>query len=85
MKLRKDSSSEKLLDNFFVKSRESQSKAIAMLLFNATLSELFVKYNTFQCSSGTLVFIIAKCAEAKTICTQQSMVDIDCKVQVRQI
>ena len=53
-KLRKNSSSEKLLDNFFTERHESQSKSIAMLLSNATLSWLFAKYNTAILSRATV-------------------------------
>ena len=45
-KLRKHNRSEKLLNNFLKDEHESQSKAIATLLSNTTLRELFVKYNT---------------------------------------
>ena len=37
---------EKLLDNFLKEKHELRSKAIATLLYNTTLRELFVKYNT---------------------------------------
>ena len=78
-KSRKDSSSEKRSDNFFIKKHEPQNKAIAMLPSNATLSQLFCEIqhrHIFQCSSGTPDFIMERCAEAKTIWTRQSMVDI---------
>ena len=53
-KSRKDSSSEKLLNNFITERHESQSKSVARLLSNATLSGLFVKYNTAILSRATL-------------------------------
>ena len=42
----RDNSSEKLLDDFFQERRESQSKAIAILLSASTLRELFMNYHT---------------------------------------
>ena len=45
-KPRQYNSSEKLLDNFLKEKHDSQGKAIATLLSNTTLRELFVKYST---------------------------------------
>ena len=40
--------------DFFMERHESQSKSIAMLLSDATFSELFVQYNTVTLSSATV-------------------------------
>ena len=51
-KSRKDSSNEKLQDNFIIEGHESQSKAMATLL-----SDVNTTHHYFPFSSGTLIFI----------------------------
>ena len=53
-KPRQCNTSENLLDDFLKEKHESQSKAIATLLSNTTLRELFVKCNTAIPSSAAV-------------------------------
>ena len=53
-KPRQCNSSEKLLDDFLKKKHESQSKAIAALLSDMMLKELFVEYNAAIPSSAAV-------------------------------
>ena len=80
MKSRKNSTGEKLLDNFFTERHQFQSKSIAMLLSNATLSELFVKYNIAILSSTTIERLFSL---GKDVLKQKDVLFLDTKAESR--